>query len=76
MSNQDQKADFHHWQFLRLRSLSHGTGGSAMQMAWLNTYRAARGYIVAAVNHPGFGSLVLLSDISRARANRLTRNFG
>jgi predicted dienelactone hydrolase len=33
--------------------LSHGTGGSAMQMAWLGTYLAARGYIVVAVNHPG-----------------------
>jgi predicted dienelactone hydrolase len=33
--------------------LSHGTGGSAMQMAWLGTYLAARGYLVAAVNHPG-----------------------
>ena len=36
-----------------LVALSHGTGGSAMQMAWLGTYLAARGYIVAAVNHPG-----------------------
>jgi predicted dienelactone hydrolase len=34
-------------------ALSHGTGGSAIQMAWLGTYLAARGYIVAAVNHPG-----------------------
>ena len=37
--------------------LSHGTGGSAMQMAWLGTYLAARGYIVAAVNHPGNNAL-------------------
>ena len=36
-----------------LVALSHGTGGSALQMAWLGTYLAARGYIVAAVNHPG-----------------------
>lgn len=36
-----------------LLALSHGTGGSAMQMAWLGTYLAARGYIVVAVNHPG-----------------------
>jgi len=36
-----------------LIALSHGTGGSAMQMAWLGTYLAARGYIVATVNHPG-----------------------
>lgn len=33
--------------------LSHGTGGSALQMAWLGTRLAARGYIVAAVDHPG-----------------------
>ncbi len=36
-----------------LIALSHGTGGSAMQMAWLGTNLAARGYIVVAVNHPG-----------------------
>ena len=36
-----------------LIALSHGTGGSALQMAWLGTYLAARGYMVAAVNHPG-----------------------
>ncbi len=36
-----------------LIALSHGTGGSAMQMAWLGTYLAARGYIVVAVDHPG-----------------------
>lgn len=33
--------------------LSHGTGGSAVQMMWLGYYLAARGYIVAAVNHHG-----------------------
>jgi predicted dienelactone hydrolase len=37
--------------------LSHGTGGSAMQLAWLGTYLAAHGYIAAAVNHPGDNSL-------------------
>ncbi len=36
-----------------LIALSHGTGGSALQMAWLGTGLAARGYIVVAVNHPG-----------------------
>ena len=36
-----------------LIALSHGTGGSAVQMAWLGAYLASRGYIVAAVNHPG-----------------------
>lgn len=36
-----------------LVALSHGTGGSALQMAWLGTYLAARGYVAVAVNHPG-----------------------
>jgi predicted dienelactone hydrolase len=33
--------------------LSHGTGGTAQSVAWLATALAMRGYIVAAVNHPG-----------------------
>jgi predicted dienelactone hydrolase len=33
--------------------LSHGTGGSAVQLMWLGRYLAARGFIVAAVNHHG-----------------------
>jgi predicted dienelactone hydrolase len=33
--------------------LSHGTGGSALSMAWFGEALAAHGYIVAAVNHPG-----------------------
>ena len=33
--------------------LSHGTGGTAQSMAWFATALASRGYIVAAVNHPG-----------------------
>jgi len=33
--------------------LSHGTGGTAMQMAWLGTALARAGFIVAAVDHPG-----------------------
>lgn len=37
--------------------LSHGTGGLAMQLAWLGSYLAARGYIAAAVNHPGDNAL-------------------
>jgi predicted dienelactone hydrolase len=37
--------------------LSHGTGGSAMQLAWLGNYLAAHGYIAAAVNHPGDNAL-------------------
>jgi predicted dienelactone hydrolase len=36
-----------------LIALSHGTGGAAMQMAWLGTRLAAHGYIAAAVDHPG-----------------------
>lgn len=37
--------------------LSHGTGGSALMMAWLGTRLAASGYIVVAVNHPGNNAL-------------------
>jgi predicted dienelactone hydrolase len=33
--------------------LSHGTGGSALTLAWLGTALAAHGYIAIAVNHPG-----------------------
>ena len=33
--------------------ISHGTGGSASGMFWLGHHLAARGYIVAAVNHHG-----------------------
>jgi|SRR5688572_8013268 len=33
--------------------LSHGTGGSFVQMMWLGRFLAARGFIVAAVNHHG-----------------------
>jgi predicted dienelactone hydrolase len=35
---------------------SHGTGGNAMNAAWLCEALAARGYIVAAVDHPGNNS--------------------
>jgi predicted dienelactone hydrolase len=37
--------------------LSHGTGGSAAVVAWFGTALASRGYIVAAVNHPGNNGL-------------------
>ena len=37
--------------------LSHGTGGTAQSLAWLGTALAARGYVVAAVNHPGNNAL-------------------
>jgi hypothetical protein len=33
--------------------LSHGTGGTTGNMAWLGEALAAHGYITAAVNHPG-----------------------
>jgi len=33
--------------------ISHGTGGSALSLAWLGEALAAHGYIAAAVNHPG-----------------------
>jgi predicted dienelactone hydrolase len=36
--------------------LSHGTGGSALQMAWLATSLARAGFIVVAVDHPGNNS--------------------
>ena len=37
--------------------LSHGTGSSALQLAWLGIALAAQGYVVAAVNHHGNNSL-------------------
>jgi len=33
--------------------LSHGTGGTGLTMSWFAEALASRGYIVAAVNHPG-----------------------
>src|SRR5215831_10164031 len=33
--------------------LSHGTGGTALSLAWFGSALAARGFIVAGVNHPG-----------------------
>jgi predicted dienelactone hydrolase len=42
---------------LPLILLSHGTGGSALMMAWLGTQLAAHGYIAIAVNHPGNNAL-------------------
>lgn len=38
---------------LPLILVSHGTGGSAAQMSWLAEALAARGFIVAGVNHHG-----------------------
>jgi predicted dienelactone hydrolase len=42
---------------LPLIVISHGTGGTAMDLAWLCAGLAARGYVVAAVNHPGNNAL-------------------
>jgi predicted dienelactone hydrolase len=36
-----------------LIAISHGTGGSAMQISWLAAPLAAHGYVVVAVDHPG-----------------------
>lgn len=33
--------------------ISHGTGGSALSIAWIGEALAAHGYVAAAVNHPG-----------------------
>ncbi len=33
--------------------LSHGTGGTALQLGWLASFLAAQGYVVAGVNHHG-----------------------
>ena len=33
--------------------LSHGTGGTGGNLAWLGTALARAGYVAAAVNHPG-----------------------
>ncbi len=38
---------------LPLVLLSHGSGGSALQMAWLGTALARAGYMAVAVDHPG-----------------------
>ena len=42
---------------LPLIVVSHGTGGTAMDLEWLCAGLAARGYVVAAVNHPGNNAL-------------------
>jgi predicted dienelactone hydrolase len=44
-------------QYLPCLLLSHGTGGSALQLGWLGTALAAQGYIVASVNHHGNTSM-------------------
>jgi predicted dienelactone hydrolase len=42
---------------LPLVLLSHGTGGSALQMGWLARHLCMHGYVCAAVNHHGNNSL-------------------
>ena len=42
-----------HLERLPLVLISHGTGGSALQMAWLGTALARAGYIAVAIDHPG-----------------------
>ncbi|QMV18878.1 alpha/beta fold hydrolase [Granulicella sp. 5B5] len=42
-----------HMERLPMVVLSHGSGGSALQMAWLGTALARAGYIAVAVDHPG-----------------------
>ncbi len=37
--------------------VSHGTGGTAMDLSWLCAGLAARGYVVASVDHPGNNAL-------------------
>ena len=46
---------------LPLILLSHGTGGSAEQLAWLGTALARAGFIAAAVDHPGNNSRATLT---------------
>lgn len=47
----------------RLVVLSHGYGGNLANQAWLAAALAARGYVVAAVNHPGTTSRNRKPDI-------------
>jgi predicted dienelactone hydrolase len=56
--------------------LSHGAGGSALQMAWLGTALARAGFIAVAVDHPGNNSNAKLTPEGMAlwweRATDLT----
>jgi predicted dienelactone hydrolase len=45
-----------HLEKLPMIVLSHGSGGSALQMAWLGTALARAGYLAVAVDHPGNNS--------------------
>src|SRR5690606_31473493 len=46
-----------HKRYFPLVVLSHGDGSSSMLLAWLGEALARKGFIVAAVNHPGNNSL-------------------
>ncbi len=48
-----QNADFVDMTRRPLVVLSHGTGGSALQLAWLAEALASQGFVVAGVNHHG-----------------------
>lgn len=50
-----------HMERLPMVVLSHGSGGSALQMAWLGTALARAGYIAVAVDHPGNNSNAALT---------------
>jgi predicted dienelactone hydrolase len=50
-----------HMERLPMIVISHGSGGSALQMAWLGTALARAGYIAVAVDHPGNNSLAPLT---------------
>jgi predicted dienelactone hydrolase len=45
-----------HLEKLPMVVISHGSGGSALQMAWLGTALARAGYVAVAVDHPGNNS--------------------
>ena len=54
--------------------LSHGTGGSSVQMMWLGYYLAARGYIVA--HNPGLelaNAFSVINSNQKRRRNERTR---
>jgi predicted dienelactone hydrolase len=58
--------------------LSHGSGGDAAQMGWLGAALAARGFITAAVDHPGNTALdttVVGSSLGWLRAGDLSRTI-
>jgi len=59
--------------------VSHGTGGTSMDLSWLCAGLAAKGYIVASLDHPGNNALdpptVAGTILWWMRANDLTRTI-